>query len=291
MEQNWQLPFEIKIVPDEATPPGLFVCSAKIKAEAGLALKGAFEAGAGLPRDLEAAYREHLIYAYELGEKNSCWEAGPAADFTEILYVFAADSLEAARKLMHDDPFYASGIFYDDNWFEWHIHSPLWKTNVPAIAEGIELKDFGIALKYPPGVEQPVEELRVSVMTPPKLIVSFARGKEGAEKIWQPGTPPPAFIVQHLFNRAGPGGMGPMGYDWESGPSIDRSYDLTILSVNSIEMAKLLRENDASVRYGFLYDCRYFEWCIHMPLRKSSPQHKETLRRFLRDAGVKLGDD
>ena len=106
MKQKWQVPAEIRMVPSEPTPDKLFVCSAKIKREAGTVLKKAFDVGTGLPKDLEATYNKHLIYTYELGEKGSYWAAGPAADFTEILYIFSTDSLEEAQKLMHNDPLF-----------------------------------------------------------------------------------------------------------------------------------------------------------------------------------------
>jgi len=291
MKQNWLIPTEIKMVPTEPTPAKLFVCSAKIKLGAGAALRNAFDKGIDLPKGLAATYNKHLIYAYGDNKKNSYWEAGPAADFTEILYIFSIDSLEEAQKLMHNDPLYTQEIFYDDKWFEWHIHSPIWKTNVASIGNGDLLRDFGLLPKYPPEIKPQIVELKVEVTTPQRLFASFAKGTEEPVKGWLSGKEPPAFIVQHLFNRAGPGGMGPMGYDWESGPAVDRSCDLTILAVNSMQMAQLIRENDASVRYGANYDCRYFEWCIHIPFRKASPQHKETLKKFLRNVEVKLAEE
>ena len=77
-----------------------------------------------------------------------------------------------------------------------------------------------------------------------------------------------------------------MGYDWESGPAVDYRNELSIFSVTSMQMAQLIRENDPFAQHGFFYDRRYFEWCIHMPLRKASPAHKEALERFLRGAGI-----
>ena len=77
-----------------------------------------------------------------------------------------------------------------------------------------------------------------------------------------------------------------MGYDWESGPSSDALYDLTVFSVGSMEMAKLLRENDPFTQNGLFYDPEYFEWVIHYPFKKVSPTRKERVRQLLNQAGV-----
>jgi hypothetical protein len=294
MKQSGQVPLEIELVSAEHIPDNLFVCSAKIKLEAGVALKIAFEAGAGLSKDLEATYNEHLIYTYDLGEKGLCWEAGPSADFTEILYIFSTNSIEEAQKLMWNDPFYKKGIFHGDWWFQWAIHSPSWKVGLHREVREKMLRGFGILPDYPPGVKPQVRQIKINLSTPLKLFASFAKmNTEYIEKMFQDaeaGRPVPDCFAQHLVNRCGAGGTGAMGYDWAGGPSVDWRYDLSIFSVNSIEMARLLRENDSFVRYGVFYDPTYFEWCIHMPFRKASPTHKEPLERFLRGAGVKLAE-
>ena len=85
-------------------------------------------------------------------------------------------------------------------------------------------------------------------VTPLKLIVSLMKANASRikeiEENDKAGRPIPSFLVQHAFNRLGPGGTTAMGYDWESGPSGDSLYDLTVFSVASMEMARLLREND-----------------------------------------------
>lgn len=81
-----------------------------------------------------------------------------------------------------------------------------------------------------------------------------------------------------------------MGYDWEGGPSIDYLYDLSIVSVNSMETARRLRENDHFTQQGIFYDIKYFEWCILMPFKKASPVYKQTLKRLLKEAGARLAD-
>jgi len=292
MQQNWPMPIEIRMVPTEPTPPRLFVCSAKTKYEIGAALERAFREGTDLPKDIQACHNKQLVYDYNLGERGLYWESGPSADFTEILYIFSTNGLEEAQKLLHNSPFYKEGIFYDDGWFEWHIHAPFWRSNIPEVTEGNLYRKFGVLPDYPPEIKPVVKKILVNVVTPPKLFASFARvDMESMQKISQDiesGGPIPVFQIQHFFNRAGAGGMGPMGYDWAGGPSIDHSYDLTILSVNSLQTAQFLRENDALARHGLFYDFRYFEWCIHMPLKKASPAHKEAIKYCLRDAGVNV---
>ncbi len=291
MVQNWQGPAEIRLIPTETIPDSLFACFAKIKTEAGVALKSLFEGGGSLPKDLDGLFNEHLTYTHGLDEKGAYWEAGPSADFTQILYVFSTDSLEEAQKAMRNDPFYKQGIFYDDWWMGWSVHAPSWKTS-PAMYERMQglMRGVGILPNYPPEVTPPVKELKVEVTTPLKLIVTFC--KANAEKIkkiehdQQSGNPASVFLNQHAFMRLGPGGTTTVGYDWESGPSSDSLYDITILSVASMEMAQLLRENDPFTQNGLFYDLSYFEWYIHFPLRKVSPSQKETLKQLLKRAGV-----
>ncbi len=93
----------------------------------------------------------------------------------------------------------------------------------------------------------------------------------------------------HLYNRLGPGGTSQMGYEWESGPSEDQVYDLTIYSVNSVEFARDLRENDGFSRHDLFYDHRFFVWRIFTPFAKVSPLYRGTLQRFLEGAGVRPG--
>jgi hypothetical protein len=145
MTQNWQVPAQIRLVPSTPIPEKLFVCMARIKPDAGAALRSAYDDGKDLPKDFTALYNEFLTYEYSLGENGSYWEAGPSSDFTEILYIFSTASLEEARQLMAKDPFYREGVFYDDLWFGWSIHVPPWKLASPE-REGMEwlMKDVGI---------------------------------------------------------------------------------------------------------------------------------------------------
>ncbi|OGO31748.1 MAG: hypothetical protein A2Z29_06315 [Chloroflexi bacterium RBG_16_56_11] len=290
MNQVW-IPPELKLVSTVPFPEHLFVCLAKIQPEAGGVLKGIFETGKNPPKKLQSVLMEHLVYNYDLGEKGLYWEAGPSADFTEILYIFTAPGLEEARRLMHGDPFYRDGIFYDDWWFEWHVHVPIWKIK-PAdqgMMEGL-MRAVNILPTYPPGVKPDIIEFKVEPVTPLRLFVSISKARAEAikklERDQQAGKPVPSFFINHAYYRLGPGGTVPMGFDWEAGPSMDQSYDLTVMSVGSMEMARLLRENDPVSQNGLFYDHRYFEWCILMPWKKASPTYKDNLKKLLKTAGI-----
>ncbi len=288
MSQNWQGPVETRIVPNETIPARLFACFAEVNPEAGAALN---KAGKSLPNDIADLHRQHLLHTHQLGENGSIWEAGPSVDFTRILYIYATPDMESAKQLMHSDPFCRAGSFTNEWWMEWSVHTPYWKTGQPMrnMIEGL-MRGIGALPSYPPGVNPTIKEINVEIVTPPKLIVSLA--KADASRIKQienndkAGRPIPSFLPQHAFNRLGPGGTTAMGYDWESGPSADSLYDLTIFSVGSIEMARQLRENDPFTQQGLFYEPDYFEWFIHTPFRKASRGRREILQQLLKRAGI-----
>jgi hypothetical protein len=200
--------------------------------------------------------------------------------------------MDSAKRLMSDDPLYRAGFFTQGWWMEWAVHTPYWKTSATMrnMIEGL-MRGVGALPSYPGEQNPPAMETRVEVMTPGKLFVSLARADAGRikqiETNEKAGRAVPSFLVQHAFNRLGPGGSTRMGYEWESGPSADALYDLAIYSVGSMEMARLLRENDPFTQYGLFYDPDYFEWFIHAPLRKASPGHRSTLEQLLKQAGVR----
>jgi uncharacterized protein YciI len=289
MSQNWQSPVGTRIVPNETIPARLFACFAKVSPEAGAALNKTYETGENLPSDMSGLHRQHLLHAHRLGEDGSIWEAGPSADFGRILYIYATPDMESAKQLMYEDPFYRAGFFTNDWWMEWSVHTPYWKTGQPmrSIIEGL-MRGIGVLPSYPPEVNPTISVINVEIVTPPKLIVSLARADapriKQIENDDKARRPIPSFLVQHAFNRLGPGGTTTMGYDWESGPSADSLYDLTIFSVGSIEMARQLRENDPFTQNGLFYKPDYFEWFIHAPFRKASPGRREALQQLLEQA-------
>jgi uncharacterized protein YciI len=290
MSLNPQSPVEKRIVSNEIIPARLFACFAEVKPEAGTALNKAFETGK-LPSNISDLCRKHLLHTHRLGENGSIWEAGPSAGFARMLYIYATTDMESAQKLLHGDPFYRAGFFHNDWWMEWSVHTPYWKIGQP-MRDAIEglMRGIGALPSYPPGVNPTVSVINVEIVMPPKLFVSLARAD--APRIQQiedndkAGRPVPSFLVQHAFNRLGPGGTTAMGYDWESGPSADHLYDLTVFSVGSIDMARQLRENDPFTQNGLFYEPDYFEWFIHAPFRKASPGRRKILQLLLEQSGV-----
>ena len=277
---------EKRIVPNEIVPDRLFVCFADIAPQAGALLKKLYDSEEMMTGSLKDLHAQHLLYNYELGEKGTIWEAGPSADFTRILNIYATPDVDSAKRIMADDPFYKEGIFTSGWWMEWSVHTPYWKIGetMRGIIEGLA-RGNGAQPSCPPGAEHTISVINVENVTPLKLIVSLAKANASRikeiEENDKAGRPIPSFLVQHAFNRLGPGGTTAMGYDWESGPSGDSLYDLTVFSVGSMEMARLLRENDPFTQNGLFYDPEYFEWFIHMPFRKASPGHKDVLKRLL----------
>jgi uncharacterized protein YciI len=292
MRRNQQGYIEKRIVSNEIIPGRLFACFAEVSPEARPALGRTYETGANLPDYMADLHRQHLLHTRRLGENGSIWEAGPSADFTRVLYIYATPDMESARQLMHDDAFYKAGIFTNDWWMEWSVHTPYWKIGEPirGIIEGLA-QGNGALPSCPPGAEPTVSAINVKNVTPRRLIVSLARADapriKEIEKNDKEGRSIPSFLVQHAYNRLGPGGTTAMGYDWESGPSADSLYDLTIFSVGSMEMARQLRENDPFTQHGLFYDPDYFEWFIHAPFRKASPGRRDVLERLLQQSGAR----
>jgi len=282
---------EKRIVPDETIPDRLFACFADVDPDAAIELDNTFETGKSLSGSLSELHKTHLLHLQNLEKAGLIWEAGPSADYTKILYIYSTQDMESARQAMADDPLYKEGIFRNDWWMEWSVHTPYWKINEPmrGIIEGLA-QGNGAQPSCPPGAEANASVIQVRNVTPLKLIASLAKANAGEikkiEEADKGGQPIPSFLVQHAFNRLGPGGTTAMGYDWESGPSGDSLYDLTVFSVGSIEMAKLLRENDPFTQNGLFYDPEYFEWYIHYPFKKASPTRKERIGQLLKQAGA-----
>lgn len=233
---------------------------------------------------------------HDLSTRGLLWEVGPSADFSKILQIYSGASLEMAYQVAHKAPFSQEGVIYDDLWFEWNVHVPPWRLPTED-RQSIEnlMRYVNILPSYPDGNQPSSREIRVKVVTPPKLFVVLSKSRPEAIKEIEleqsAGKPVPAYFLHHVFNRLGTGGTVQMGYDWESGPSVDQRYDLTVMSVSSLQMAQLLRENDHFSQHGLFYDHQYFEWRILMPLSKVSPIHKKTMQQWLRRAGTNLPDE
>ena len=235
---NQQQYIEKRIVPDETIPDRLFACFADVDPNAATDLGETFETGKSLPGSLAELYGKHLLHLLDLEKSGCIWEAGPSADSMRILYVYSTQDMESAKQAMADDPLYKEGIFRDDWWMEWSIHTPYWKIGdrMRSIIEGLA-QGNGAQSSCPPGAETNVSVIKVRNVTPLKLIVSLAKANAGEikkiEEADKAGQPIPSFLVQHAFNRLGPGGTTALGYDWESGPSSDALYDLTVFFLPS----------------------------------------------------------
>ncbi len=132
----------------------LFVCTYKIDPAYGQWAVKAYEEGASLSVELQALSaklqpirHEHLQYWYDLSKRGVIWASGPSADFTTGLTIYAVDSLEEARKLLQNEPYYVNGVFYDVKYFEWTIHLPFSKA-APAHREKLQqsFREVGIEI-------------------------------------------------------------------------------------------------------------------------------------------------
>lgn len=114
-------------------PDRLFFCFSRMKP----LLKGSGE-----------LVREHFLYQFGyLCKEGLIWAGGPLDDYDACLQIFSVNSIEEAKRAVQEDPFYINGIFYDNEFYEWFIHSPLDKAS-PAHKHGLEqsLIKMGIAL-------------------------------------------------------------------------------------------------------------------------------------------------
>ena len=286
------LPVLTRVIPDETIPLELTVCLATYEPTTGAALKRLYTGGRGPDGDVAAMYADHLRYYHDLSGRGLVWEAGPSPDFQRFLGVYATGDPVTAQRLFRDDPLVKKGGLKDGWWRTWSVHTPYWKVAEPVrgMIEGL-MAGMGILPTYAEGVQPPVREVRVNVVTPPRLFVSLAR--TDSERITKfeeddkAGRPVPSFLFQHAWNRLGPGGSTQSGYEWAAGPLGEAEYDLTIYSVASMEMARTLRLNDPFTQNGLFYDTDlWFEWTIHYPFRKATPGIKAILAEQLAKAGL-----
>lgn len=257
---------------ERSTPAKLFVCLCKIApAHAQRSVKS-WAGGAPLPAQAEAIRNEHLRYTYELGEKGVTWAAGPFADFSGTLSIYAVSSLEEAKRAKRNDPFFVNGIFYDDKYFEWFIHVPLSEAS-SAHREIIEkgLRSARITSRA---------ESKLAGRTPEKLFVclsKLASFPKGAGAILREH-----FRYQYDY-------LAERGITWAGGVLGNFEGSLQIYTVNSVEDARKAVQNDPFSVNGIFYDNEYFQWLIHMPFSKCSPAHRERLRQDLIKVGIRPG--
>ncbi len=109
----------------EKTPEKLFVCLSKMRPTLVEALDRFYKEGVPVPADLQAIREQHLRYVYDISKRGIVWAGGPSADLSGSLNIYAVNSIEEAKKVQQNDPYYKSGLWYDDQYFEWIIHAPV----------------------------------------------------------------------------------------------------------------------------------------------------------------------
>lgn len=253
---------------EQKAPEKLFACFCKrspLDIESSIK---AFSGDAG-SSEIDPVRREHLRYAYDLAEKGITWAGGPLGNFQGTLSIYEINTEEEARKARRNDPYYLKGMFYDNRYYEWFIHAPLSLCS-PAhkvlVQEG--LKKAGL---------EGITESQNRPESPQRLFVCFSG--------MAPLTRGTGEIVREHF-RYQFGYLMKESLIWAGGPLGNYEACLQIFAVNSIGDAKNIVERDPFSIKGIFYDNQYYEWFIHMPLRKASPAHKEKLRQSLKQVGI-----
>ncbi len=97
-------------------PERLFVCFSKM---------------APLSKGSGEIVKEHFRYQFGyLWQEGLTWAGGPLGNYIGTLQIFAVSSLEEAKKVVENDPFYIKEIFYDNEFYEWFIHMPFSKASI-----------------------------------------------------------------------------------------------------------------------------------------------------------------
>jgi len=122
---------------ERATPEKLFVCEYKVAPRLAQALAKFYEEGIPVPAEVQAIREPHLRYVHDLAKKGMLWAGGVFADWTGGINIFAAGSVEEAKKAQENEPYYAQGLMYDAKYFEWVIHAPI-SMVAPAHKERLE---------------------------------------------------------------------------------------------------------------------------------------------------------
>jgi uncharacterized protein YciI len=114
----------------EIIPEKLFVCICKTNQHHAEIFSRYFDNGVPIPSELQEVRSKHVKYYEDLAAKGILWLAGSWADHTGGMQIFAVGSMDEARKVQREDPFFINGTMYDDMYYEWQIHTPYEK--VPA---------------------------------------------------------------------------------------------------------------------------------------------------------------
>ena len=111
------------------TPGKLFVSLCKGSQTAIQAWGRFYTEGIPVPAELQAIRNQHLRYAYDLWQRGITCAAGPSADWTMDISIFAVNSIEEARKAQESDPMYVNGLLHDAKYFEWEVNMPISKAS------------------------------------------------------------------------------------------------------------------------------------------------------------------
>jgi uncharacterized protein YciI len=68
----------------------------------------------------EAAHAEHLIFVKDAAARGLLQEAGAWVDGAGALLVFKADSEDALRSLLAEDPYVKQGVVVEERIYQWN---------------------------------------------------------------------------------------------------------------------------------------------------------------------------
>lgn len=266
---------------DWITPEKLFVCTYKSSPESSQRSAKLWNEGVALPPEKEAIRNEHLRHVNRISQKGITFAAGPFRDFSGGIRILSVNSVEEARSVTREDPFFKHGHHYGDEYHEWIIHMPLDKASAlhkEWLTQSLKVIGINHVSKTPQWT------------TPEKLFVCLCKRRQDQEqRAHGPGAglSPEEEAVRNEHLRYAYA-LGEKGITWAGGPFKDNTGTLSIYAVNSLEEAREAKRKDPFYQNGYLYDDVYHEWMIHGPFEKASPDHKEFLRKSHLKAGVKL---
>lgn len=122
---------------ERTTPEKLFVCVHKTSPRLAQALDGFYSQGIPVPAEIQVIRVKHLQYIDDISKRGILWEGGPFSGGAGGMIIYAVDSIEEAKKIQENEPYYANGLSYDCQCFEWTVHAPLGMAS-PAHKERLE---------------------------------------------------------------------------------------------------------------------------------------------------------